>query len=128
MKNLLDNARKIYFDNFGSVFFMKRNGEYKLYQKCKVPITLEEEWKAMIEEKIARGLQDFKNIDLFSKNLLHLCYFDIPSINKCKIISKVIYKNDNIGADNWNIFLETQKSLYTEEFKIMLEDCIFKDC
>lgn len=40
-----ENAKKIYFNNFASTYFMDRNGELKAYKKAKVPIELENVWK-----------------------------------------------------------------------------------
>ena len=125
MKNSLNRAKKIYFDNFGSVFFMKRNGEYKTYQRYKVPIDIEKKWKLQMEETILNGLRYFNNPDLFSKSLFHLCYFDISMEKKCDIVRKGIILNDSINVDSWRLFIETQNSLYTKEFQTMLERNVF---
>ena len=52
-----ENAKKIYFNNFASTYFMDRNGELKAYKKAKVPIELENVWK---EEIMKKKLQDKK--------------------------------------------------------------------
>lgn len=127
MKNSLHRAKKIYFDNFGSVFFMKRNGEYKTYQRYKVPIDIEKKWKLQMEEIIFNGLRYFNNADLFSKSLFHLCYFDISMEKKCDIVRKGISLNDSVNVDNWRLFIETQIPLYTKEFQTMLESNVFKE-
>jgi hypothetical protein len=127
MKNSLNRAQKIYFDNFGSVFFMKRNGEYKTYQRYKVPLDIEKRWKLQMEETILKGLGYFNNTDLFSKSLFHLCYFDVSMEKKCDIVKKGISQNDSINEDSWRLFIETQNSLYTKEFQTMLESNVFKE-
>lgn len=52
-----ESAKKIYFNNFASTYFMDRNGELKAYKKAKVPIELENVWKEEIMKNILADIK-----------------------------------------------------------------------
>lgn len=59
-----ENAKKIYFNNFASTYFMDRNGELKAYKKAKVPIELENVWKEEITKNILADIKSGKDVYL----------------------------------------------------------------
>lgn len=103
---------------------MKRNGEYKTYRKFQVPNVVESEWKMKISTEIFNGLIQFNNADLFSKSMFYLCYFDISTETQSEMISKALINDKNISISNLCSFIESQKSLYTNEFLNILRKFI----
>lgn len=62
------NAKEIYFDNFGNILTMKRNGECRDYIRKRVPAELECQWSIeirnnLIDDIVNRG-EFFKIVSL----------------------------------------------------------------
>ena len=58
------NAKEIYFDNFGNILTMKRNGEYRAYIRKRVPIEEESQWSIEIKNNL---IDDIVNREEFFK-------------------------------------------------------------
>lgn len=67
------NAKEIYFDNFGNILTMKRNGEYRDYIRKRVPAMLECQWSVEIKnnliDDIVNKQEFFKIVPLSRLNL-----------------------------------------------------------
>lgn len=98
--NEYEEAKKIYFFNFASTYFMSRNGELKTYLKAEVPAELENSWKNEIKQKMVSSIKSGENLSL----IWNIAYMDISleemmetykdlsrSTNK-KAISEELYK------------------------------------
>ncbi len=109
-----EKAKKIYFRNFASTYFMRRNGELKTYLKAKVPVEVENTWKDYIKKKIIADIKSGENlsllwnlshIDISFKELMEI-YKDLSkSVNKNAILDylyklKQLFVTDN--EDLWN--------------------------
>ena len=80
MKKSTEPAKRIYFDNFGSFGTMKKNGEYKEYQKYHISPEVEFEWGLEIRNQLLA--------EIIGKNN-HLMVVALSRINlsESKIIS-----------------------------------------
>lgn len=90
--NEYEEAKKIYFNNFASTYFMSRNGELKSYLKAKVPTELENSWKNEIKQKMVSDIKSSANLSL----IWNISYMDISFEEMMKIyedLSKSANKN-----------------------------------
>ena len=66
-------AREIYFDNFGNFITMKQNGEYRDYERRKVPVEIERQWSIEIKNHLIDDIVNkgelFKIVPLSRINL-----------------------------------------------------------
>ncbi len=86
----LAKGKSIYFTNFGSYNFMKRNGEYEQYKAYSIPLKVEQKWNeeliVLLTEKILLG-------DYFILwNLLQMNISEDRKISICQNISSKVEK------------------------------------
>lgn len=94
----LNKAKEIFYNNFGSKYFMIRNWEIKDYIKCHVPLELEKEWEQDIKKDLMRKIISGENTSLIwqlscmdiSKEEKYEAYKQIAiEGNRVKILEKV---------------------------------------
>ena len=80
-----EKGKKIFYDNFGSCYFMLRNGELSEYQKCDIKKNDEEMWKCEILRDIIREIISGQDIGL----IWNLSRMDITQEKKCLLTTRL---------------------------------------
>lgn len=88
----LEKGKSIFFINFGSFNFMKRNGEYEQYMACSIPLKVEQEWN---EELIVLLTGKILSGDYFI--LWNLLQMNISMDRKISICQNLSLKVDKIA-------------------------------
>ena len=85
-----EKGKKIFYDNFGSRYFMLRNGELSEYQKCDIKKNDEEMWKYEILGDIIREIISGQDIGL----IWNLSRMDITQKQKMSAYYEIKEKGD----------------------------------
>ncbi len=85
-----DKGKKIFYDNFGSRYFMLRNGELSEYQKCDIKKNDEEMWKHEILGDIICEIISGQDIGL----IWNLSRMDITQEQKMSAYYEIKEKGD----------------------------------
>ena len=85
-----EKGKKIFYDNFGSRYFMSRNGELSEYQKCDIKKNDEEMWKYEILGDIIREIISGQDIGL----IWNLSRMDITQEQKMSAYYEIKEKGD----------------------------------
>ena len=104
-----EKGKKIFYDNYGSSYFMSKNGELSEYQKCNIEKIDEEVWKSDILKKIIRDIISGQDIGL----IWNLSYMDITQDQKTSAYYEIKEKGDKEKLKNKilllkNLFEETE--------------------
>lgn len=83
-------GKKIFYDNYGSSYFMSKNGELFEYQKCNIEKKDEEVWKFDILKNIISSIISGKDIGL----IWNLSYMDITQDQKTSAYNEIKEKGD----------------------------------
>lgn len=92
-KKNFNEAKKIYFDNFGSYITMKKNGEYSEYNKYNVSKALEYEWSIKIKDNLLMDIVDGKNLI----RVINLANINLPEnqiIDAFEMLAKSKLRNE----------------------------------
>lgn len=86
----LAKGKSLYFTNFGSFYFMKRNGEYEQYKDCSIPSKIEQEWNEELIVFLTGKILSGEYFILW--NLLQMNISDDRKISICRNLSLKVEK------------------------------------
>ncbi len=121
--NKLSEAKRIFYDNFGSTYFMIRNGEQKAFFSLGVSLEQREIWVSDIKHNILQNLRNIGNVNDIALNLFHLAYLDTDIARKRDVISMAL---DSPNKHLVLRALENQKTLYPEDFLRIVDQILYQ--
>lgn len=95
--------------NFGSKYFMQKNGEYTEYLRCNIPKDIEIEWIEEIKQSLIVKIINEEDVGL----IWNLSYIDIPYEEKLLVFKKVILEGNKKAIMDKMILL---KELFDRDF------------
>ena len=102
MISRLSCAKRIFFENYGNSFTMKRNGEYEKYLRFKIPKEIELEWSRQIQNDIVSEIMQGKNlwkitalsqINLPKSELLS-AFYQLALCSQKEAITEMLFKQE----------------------------------
>lgn len=105
----LQRGKEILTLNYGSKYFMERNGEYSEYLSCKIPKDTELEWKEQIKQSLITKIINVEDLSL----IWNLSCMDIPYAERLSAFEYVVANGNREAILNKMISL---KKLFNKEF------------
>lgn len=109
MKKKYDSAHEIFFNNFGSKYFMERNGELEDYKKYNISAFQENEWTKHLQNTFADKILHEKDETKILTSLWHLSFLEIQFEEKVNFIKNIIKQNiklTDLIVENSQLFEE----------------------
>lgn len=88
-----DSAQEIFFNNFGSKYFMERNGELEEYKEYNISAFQENEWTKHLQNTLADQILNEKDETKILTALWHLSRLEIQFEEKVNFIKNIIKQN-----------------------------------